>query len=116
MAAAHFKLDNLFAILDKNQVQQTGKTKDIMDLGDAAAKWKAFGWHVIEINGHDMQEIMDALDAKPVTGKPTMIIAHTIKGKGASFMELNHKFHGKAPNDEEYRKAIIEIDSLITES
>lgn len=116
MAAAHFKLDNLTAILDKNQVQQTGMTKDIMDLGDAAAKWKAFGWHVIEINGHDMKEILDALDAKQEAGKPTMIIAHTIKGKGVSFMELNHKFHGKAPNDEEYKKAIAEIDLLIDKS
>ncbi|MBI2546187.1 transketolase [Candidatus Woesearchaeota archaeon] len=116
MAAAHFKLDNLVAILDKNQVQQTGKTKDVMDLGDAASKWKAFGWHVIEIDGHDMHQILDALDAKRVQGKPTIIIANTIKGKGVSFMELNHKFHGKAPNEEEYKKAIAEIDSLITES
>ena len=112
MAAAFHKLDNLTAILDKNQVQETGKTKDVMDIGDAAAKWKAFGWNVIEINGHDMGEIIKALDKPPVKGKPTMIVSNTIKGKGVSFMELNYKFHGKAPNEEEYRKALEDINKI----
>ena len=112
MAAAFHKLDNLTAILDKNQVQETGKTKDVMDIGDAAAKWKAFGWNVIEINGHDMGEIIKALDKAPVKGKPTMIVSNTIKGKGVSFMELNYKFHGKAPNEEEYRKALEDINKI----
>jgi len=112
MAAAFHKLDNLTAILDKNQVQETGKTKDVMDIGDAAAKWKAFGWNVIEINGHDMGEIIKALDKAPIKGKPTMIISNTIKGKGVSFMELNYKFHGKAPNDEEYKKALDDINRI----
>ena len=114
MAAAFYKLDNLIVILDKNQVQQTGKTKDIMDIGDVVLKWKAFGWNVIDINGHDMLQIVKALDkaSKLKNQKPTIIISNTIKGRGVSFMELNHKFHGKAPNDEEYRKAIEEIDKI----
>ena len=114
MAAAFHKLDNMIAILDKNQVQETGKTKDIMDIGDVSAKWKAFGWNVIEINGHDMDEIVKALDraSSMKNEKPTMIISNTIKGKGVSFMELNYKFHGKSPNDEEYKKAIDEIEKI----
>ena len=114
MAAAFYKLDNLIVILDKNQVQQTGKVKDVMDIGNAALKWKAFGWNVININGHDMLQIISALDksSKMRNKKPTIIISNTIKGKGVSFMELNHKFHGKAPNDEEYKKAINEIEKI----
>ena len=114
MAAAFHKLDNFIVILDKNQVQETGKTKEIMDIGNVSEKWKAFGWNVIEINGHDMEEIVDALDkaSKLKNKKPTMIISNTIKGKGVSFMELNYKFHGKAPNEEEYKKAIEEIEKI----
>ncbi len=114
MAAVFHKLENLIVILDKNQVQQTGKTEDIMDVGNAALKWKAFGWNVIEINGHDMPQIVKALDkaTKLKNKRPTMIISNTIKGKGVSFMELNYKFHGKAPNEEEYKKAIEEIDRI----
>lgn len=114
MSAAFHKLDNFIAILDKNQVQETGKTKDVMDIGDAAAKWKAFGWNVIEINGHDMTQNIKALDKAYglSNGKPTMIISNTIKGKGVSFMELNYKFHGKAPNEEEYKKALEEIEKI----
>ncbi len=114
MAAAFHKADNLIAILDKNQVQQTGKVKEIMDIGDAKSKWKAFGWNVLEINGHDMQQIVSALDkaSKLKNKKPTIIISNTIKGKGVSFMELNHKFHGKAPNEEEYKKALGEIEKI----
>jgi len=113
MAAGFYKLDNLVAILDKNQVQETGMTKDVMDIDPVADKWKAFNWHVIDINGHDMEQILNALDeADRIKGKPVMIISRTIKGKGVSFMELNHKFHGKAPNEEEYRKAIGEIENI----
>ncbi len=114
MAAAFYKLDNLIAILDKNQVQQTGTTKEVMDIGDVDLKWKAFGWNVISINGHDMAQIIDALDkAESMKNKkPTIIISNTIKGKGVSFMELNHKFHGKAPNDDEYKKAMEEIEKI----
>ena len=114
MSAAFHKLDNFIGILDKNQVQETGKTKDIMDIGDISAKWKAFGWNVIEINGHDMAQNVKALDKayKLSNSKPTMIISNTIKGKGVSFMELNYKFHGKAPNEEEYKKALDEIEKI----
>ncbi len=114
MAAAFYKLDNLIVILDKNQVQQTGKTKEIMDIGNDGLKWKAFGWNVIDINGHDMPQIVKALDkaSKLKNKKPTIIISNTVKGKGVSFMELNYKFHGKAPNDEEYKKAIEEIEKI----
>lgn len=120
MAAAHYKLNNLVVILDKNQVQQTGFTKDVMDIGDVAAKWKAFGWNVIEIDGHNMQEILDALEEadelQEKEEKPVMIIANTKKGKGVSFMELNSKFHGKAPNEAEFKQAIEELDKLIASS
>lgn len=114
MAAVFHKLDNLIVILDKNQVQQTGKTKEIMDIGNVTMKWKAFGWNVIEINGHDMLQVVKALDksSKMKNKKPTIIISNTIKGKGVSFMELNHKFHGKAPNDEEYKKALEDIEKI----
>ena len=114
MAAAFHKADNFIVILDKNQVQQTGKVADVMDIGDVESKWKAFGWNVISINGHDMQQIINSLDkaSEMKNKKPTIIISNTIKGKGVSFMELNHKFHGKAPNEEEYKKAIAEIENI----
>lgn len=114
MAASFYKLDNLIVIIDKNQVQQTGMTKDVMDIGNLALKWKAFGWNVIDINGHDMSQIVKALykAEKMKNKKPTIIISNTIKGKGVSFMELNHRFHGKAPNDEEYKKAVEEIEKI----
>jgi len=111
MAAAHHQLDNLVVILDKNQVQETGKTKEVMNIDPTPEKWKAFGFEVFEINGHDMSQIIGALDkADKVKGRPVMIVANTIKGKGVSFMELNPKFHGKAPDDEEFKKAIKELD------
>ena len=88
-----------------------------MDIGNAAEKWKAFGFNVIEINGHDMKECISALDkaASFNNNKPTIIVSNTIKGKGVSFMELNHKFHGKAPNEEEYKKAMKEIEGIDVE-
>ncbi len=118
MAAAFHKLGNLIVILDKNQIQETGPTKEVMDIGDVEAKWRAFGWNVISTNGHDMEQILGALDSATElnNGKPTMIISNTIKGKGVSFMELNHKFHGKAPNDEEYKKALDEIEKIDVET
>ncbi len=114
MGASFHKLDNLIAILDKNQVQETGKTTEVMNIDPAADKWKAFGWNVLEINGHDMGQIVESLDRawQMSNGKPTMIVSNTIKGKGVSFMELNHKFHGKAPNEEEYKKALAEVDAI----
>ena len=113
MAAAHHKLDNLVVILDKNQVQETGKTKDVMNIDPASAKWKAFGFEVFDIDGHDMEEIVKTLDkADSIKGKPTIIVANTIKGKGVSFMELNYKFHGKAPDDEQFEKAMEELKKV----
>jgi transketolase len=110
MASAHFKLDNLVAIVDHNELQIDGWNRDIMNLEPLAEKWKAFGWHTIEVNGHDLSQLITAFDeAKRVKGKPTVIIAHTIKGKGVSFMENNVDFHGKAPTLVEMEKALEEL-------
>ncbi len=109
MSASYFKTDNLTVILDRNGLQLDGPTREIMGIEPLSDKWKAFGWKVIEINGHSFREILNALDhAKNVKGKPTIIIAHTVKGKGVSFMEGNVSFHGKPPNREEYEQAMKE--------
>jgi len=113
MFAAHHKLDNLVGILDYNNMQIDGLVSEIVDISPPAAKWSAFGWNVIEINGHKIDEIMDAFElARTVKGKPTMIVANTIKGKCVSFMEGVVDFHGKAPTDEEVDKALAEIEAL----
>ena len=110
MAAAHFKLDNLIAIVDRNEIQLDGWTKDIMSLEPFADKWRGFGWHVIEVDGHDLALVIDALEkAKEVKGKPAVVIAHTVKGKGVSFMENNADFHGKAPTAEQLEIALKEL-------
>lgn len=110
MACSHFKADNLCAILDYNGYQIDGKTCNVMELEPVAAKWQAFGWHTIEINGHNIKEILGAYEeAKAMRGKPTIIIAHTIKGKGVSFMEGVCDFHGRAPTKEETEKALKEL-------
>jgi transketolase len=110
MAAAHYGLDNVTAILDRNRQQIDGWTKDVMSLEPLADKWRAFGWHVIEIDGHDMAAILDALSgASQVKGQPTIIIAHTTKGKGASLMEDNLHFHGNAPSREEMDQCLAEV-------
>jgi transketolase len=110
MAAAHYKLDNLTAIVDKNEIQLSGFTKDIMSLEPLPAKWDAFGWRASEVDGNDIDEVLAALeDAKKVKGQPAAIIAHTVKGKGVSFMENNVDFHGKAPNAEQLEKALKEL-------
>lgn len=114
MLASHYKLDNITAFVDRNKMQIDGPTEQIMSLEPLVDKWKAFGWNVLEINGHDMRQILDACDAAThFTGKPTMIIAHTIKGKGVSFMEGAIAFHGKAPNADEYRIALKELGESI---
>ena len=111
MAAAHYKCDNLCAVLDYNGFQIDGKVKDIMNLEPLVAKWQAFGWHTIEIDGHNMKEILAAYDqANDTKGKPAIIIAHTIKGKGVSFMENVVDFHGRAPTKEETEKALKELE------
>ena len=111
MAAAHFKVDNLVAIVDNNGQQIDGWNRDVMNLEPFNKKWQAFGWHVIEVDGHDLAQLTQAFEqAKSVKGKPTVIIAHTIKGKGVSFMENNPDFHGKAPNAEEVEIALRELE------
>lgn len=111
MAAAHFKCDNLCGIVDRNCLQIDGRTCNVMSLEPLAAKWQSFGWHVIEIDGHNMREILSAYtQAKTIKGKPTVIIAHTVKGKGVSFMEGVCDFHGKAPSIEEEEKALKELE------
>ena len=110
MFAAHYKLDNLIAFLDHNHLQIDGNIENVMSPEPLADKWRAFGWNVIEINGHDIEQIISALDqAKRVTGQPTMIIAETIKGKGVSFMENNAGWHGAAPSEEEAKNALAEL-------
>ena len=110
MAASFFKTDNLVAVVDRNKLQLDGPTNQIMCIEPVADKWKAFGWLVIEINGHDFKDILRALNkAKETKGKPTVIIANTIKGKGVSFMEGAVGFHGKCPDDEQYAQAMGEL-------
>ena len=110
MFASHYKLDNLCLIIDNNGLQIDGRVKDVMNTMPYASKLKAFGWNVISIDGHDISQILDAFDsARATKGKPTVIVAKTIKGKGVSFMEDQASWHGKAPNDEEYEKAMGEL-------
>ncbi len=113
MAAAHFKLDNLTVILDKNGLQIDGYTRDIMNTESLAEKWRAFGWEVLEIDGHDMEQIDSAIkQASKINKKPVCIIANTLKGKGVSFMEDQCEWHGKTPSTEQREKAILEISSI----
>ena len=110
MATAAFKTNRLIGIVDNNQLQATGFIKDRMDSGDLAAKWRAFGWNVLEIDGHDMQQIVQALDAADETnGKPTVILAHTTKGKGASFAENVPGFHNGVLTQELYDQLMREL-------
>jgi transketolase len=110
MLAGRRDLDNLCGILDYNQVQQTGKVTERLDIEPVVAKWRSFNWHVREIDGHDIAQIIDALDeAEVVHDRPTLIVSHTVKGKGVSFMELNSAWHGKAPDAEKLEAALLEL-------
>jgi transketolase len=110
MSAAFHKIDNIVAIVDYNRIQLDGFVKDIMEVEPLADKWRAFGFHAIEIDGHDLTAVHKALsDAEATKGKPTCIVAHTIKGKGVSFMENNPKFHGTAPTADEVKLALQEL-------
>jgi transketolase len=110
MLAAHYKLDNLTAIVDRNGLQIDGPTEKVMCLEPIAGKWEAFGWHVVEIDGNKIDEIIAALgEAQRILGKPTVVIAHTFKGKGISFMERINEFHGRAPSAEEMEIALQEL-------
>ncbi|ADU96120.1 transketolase [Thermovibrio ammonificans] len=114
MAASHYNLDNLVVILDNNNLQIDGPVDEVMSIYPAVEKWKAFGWHVVEINGHDFKEIKAALDeADTVKYKPTMIIAKTVKGKGVSFMENRAEWHGKALPPELLKEALKELGEIV---
>jgi transketolase len=110
MSASFRRLDNLCAILDRNKIQQDDRTDVIKDLEPIRDKWEASGWRVIEVDGHNLKALIGALDKADKTKKPTLIMAHTIKGKGVSFMENSPKWHGKAPNKDELEKALADID------
>ena len=115
MSAAKYGLDNLCAVVDVNGLQIDGKTADVMPSEPLDQKYEAFGWHVIQIDGHDYTAIEAAFaEARTVKGKPTMILAKTVKGKGISFMENNAGWHGKAPNDEQYQIGKAELTALIS--
>ena len=110
MTAAHYKLDNRCVLFDLNNIQIDGYMTDIMNIEPVAEKFRAFNWHTIEVDGHNMQELCDALDAaEEVKGKPTAIIARTILGKGVSIFENKPQYHGVAPTDEEYEIAMNEL-------
>jgi transketolase len=107
MAAPKFKLDNLTAIVDRNGIQQDGLTEQIMPMEPVGYKWKAFNWHVLEVDGFDFRQVIDALEkAESMRNRPTVIIAHTVKGKGVSFMEWDPAYHGKAPDKDTVRKLV----------
>ena len=110
MAAVHYKLDNITAIVDWNGLQIDGKNEDVMSVAPIGDKFKGFGWNVLECDGHDMDEIIRVLNtAKETKGSPTVIIAKTLKGKGVSFMEDQAGWHGKAPDDEQYEQAMKDL-------
>jgi transketolase len=110
MAAAKFRVSNLTAILDYNDVQLDGAVHDIMPLEPLIEKWRAFNWAVLEINGHNLRQVLEALDtAGEIHGRPTIIVAHTTKGKGVSFMEDRSYWHGVAPNDAQLAQAVAEL-------
>lgn len=113
MAASHYALDNLVAILDRNGLQISGTTEDVMSLKDIKAKWESFGFHVLDINGHDYQEILNAFaKAREIKGKPTLILANTIKGKGVSFMENEIAWHHGVMSEEQYQIAKQELGGV----
>ncbi len=114
MAASHYRVDNLVAIIDKNGIQATGPVEEMLDSNPLAPKWSAFGWHVIEIDGHSIDEILKAFEqANSIKGKPTVIIAHTVKGKGFSFAENNAAFHNGRLTQEQYLAAKSELERLM---
>jgi len=110
MFAGKYKLSQLIAFIDRNNIQIDGTTENVMPLEDLKKKWESFGWHVIEIDGHNIKSIIDAVNlAKAITNRPCVIIAYTIPGKGVDFMEYDYNWHGKAPNSEQAAKALHEL-------
>ena len=113
MFAGKYKLSQLIAIIDRNNIQIDGNTEDVMPLEDLRGKWESFGWHVIEIDGHNIESIIDAVSmARAITNRPSVIIAHTIPGKGVDFMEYDYKWHGIAPNSEQAKEALKKLTTL----
>lgn len=110
MEAPRFGLDNLVCILDNNRVQVNGTNEEIMPIGNPAEKARAFGWTVREIDGHDISQVTDILHWHNNTGMPLFVVAHTTKGKGVSFMEGDYRWHGKAPSEDEYQRALRELE------
>jgi transketolase len=111
MFASHHHLDNLTAIVDQNGLQAFGKTGDVLNLDPLSEKWRTFGWEVIEIDGHDFLQIAAAMSAIPLSqGKPTCVIARTVKGKGISFMENQLSWHYKSLNDDQLKEALSELE------
>ena len=112
MTAGHYKLDNLCGIVDFNGLQIDGKVEDVMNINPLREKWEAFNWNVIETDGHNLVKVEEAFkQAAELKGKPTVIIAHTVKGKGISFMENSAGWHGVAPNNEQLAMALAELDA-----
>ncbi len=113
MLAGKYKINNIIAITDRNNIQIDGPTEVVMPLEDLRGKWESFGWHVIEINGNDIEAVIDACAmARAIVEKPVMLIAHTVPGKGVDFMEYDFHWHGKPPNREEELKALHELRTL----
>ncbi len=111
MTGAHYKLDNLCGIVDVNNLQIDGFTKDVMNVEPIGDKWRSFGWHVIEVDGHNLEEVIKAFEeAEKTKGMPTVILAKTVKGKGVSFMENKAEWHGAAPNSEQTETALKELE------
>ncbi len=110
MSAAHYKIDNLCALLDLNGLQIDGPVEEVMNIEPITDKWQSFGWHVFEVDGHDIDAILDALyKAEKIKGKPSIIICNTVKGKGVSFFENKVEYHGVSPSDEELERALQEL-------
>ncbi len=113
MFAAKYKLGQLTAIVDRNMIQIGGSTEDVMPLEDLRGKWQSFGWHVQEIDGHNIESIIEAMSmARAVTNQPSVVIAHTIPGKGVDFMEFDYRWHGMAPNHQQAQRALEKLRTL----
>lgn len=113
MSGAHFGLDNLTAIVDFNKLQSDGHSADVMNSDGLAAKWAAFGWNVIEVDGHDIGQLRAAFTDSPSIGKPTVVVAHTVKGKGISFMENNNEWHHNRLTKATYEKALADLEGAV---
>lgn len=112
MFAAKYKLGQLITFVDRNNIQISGSTEDVMPIEDLRGKWQSFGWHVQEVDGHNIESIIEAASmARAITDRPSVVIAHTIPGKGVDFMEYDYKWHGKAPNTEETDRALRQLES-----